>query len=58
MTLSRSSARTEAANSPLRMYGSREAKGGIDLANAVLNTLENKKSNFKVLYDDEPVNKG
>ena len=27
-------------------------KGGIDLANAVLNTLENKKSNFKVLYDD------
>ena len=28
-------------------------KGGIELCNAVLNTLENKKSNFKVLYDDE-----
>ena len=27
-------------------------KGGIDLANAVLNTLEHKKSNFNVLYDD------
>lgn len=27
-------------------------EGGIDLANKVLETLENKKSNFKVLYDD------
>ena len=27
--------------------------GGIDLANAVLDTLDNKKSDFKVLYDDE-----
>ena len=27
-------------------------KGGIDLANKVLETLENKKSNFKLLYDD------
>lgn len=28
-------------------------EGGIELANAVLNTLENKKSDFKVLYKDE-----
>lgn len=28
-------------------------EGGIDLANAVLNTLETKKSNFKVLYEDD-----
>lgn len=28
-------------------------KGGIDLANAVLNTLENKKSAFKLLYDND-----
>ncbi len=28
-------------------------EGGIDLANAVLNTLETKESNFKVLYEDE-----
>ena len=27
-------------------------EGGIDLANRVLYTLENKESNFKVLYDD------
>lgn len=27
-------------------------EGGIELANAVLNTLENKKSNFKPLYED------
>lgn len=27
-------------------------EGGIELANAVLSTLENKKSNFKLLYDD------
>jgi formate--tetrahydrofolate ligase len=27
-------------------------EGGIELANAVLNTLETKESNFKVLYDD------
>lgn len=27
-------------------------EGGIDLANKVLETLENKESNFKVLYDD------
>ena len=27
-------------------------EGGIELANAVLNTLENKESHFKVLYDD------
>ncbi len=27
-------------------------EGGIDLANAVLNTLETKVSNFKVLYED------
>ncbi len=27
-------------------------EGGIELANAVLNTLENKESNFKVLYED------
>ncbi len=27
-------------------------EGGIDLANAVLNTLENKKSNYKPLYED------
>ena len=27
-------------------------EGGIALAEKVLNTLENKKSNFKVLYDD------
>ncbi len=28
-------------------------EGGIDLANAVLNTLETKESNFKVLYEDD-----
>ena len=28
-------------------------EGGIELANAVLNTLENRKSDFKVLYKDE-----
>ncbi|MBO5390112.1 MAG: formate--tetrahydrofolate ligase [Lachnospiraceae bacterium] len=28
-------------------------EGGIDLANAVLNTLETKESNFKVLYKDD-----
>ena len=28
-------------------------EGGIELANAVLNTLETKKSNFKVLYEDD-----
>ncbi|SER54020.1 formate--tetrahydrofolate ligase [Lachnobacterium bovis] len=28
-------------------------EGGINLANKVLNTLENKESNFEVLYDDE-----
>lgn len=28
-------------------------EGGIELANKVLDTLENKKSNFKVLYPDE-----
>ena len=28
-------------------------EGGIDLANAVLNTLETKESNFKLLYEDE-----
>ncbi len=28
-------------------------EGGIELANAVLNTLETKESNFKVLYEDE-----
>ncbi|MGN0436244.1 MAG: formate--tetrahydrofolate ligase [Wujia sp.] len=28
-------------------------EGGIDLAKAVLNTLETKESNFKVLYEDE-----
>ena len=28
-------------------------EGGMELANMVLNTLENKESNFKVLYDDE-----
>ena len=27
-------------------------EGGIDLANKVLDTIENKESNFKVLYDD------
>ena len=27
-------------------------EGGIDLANKVLETIENKESNFKVLYDD------
>lgn len=27
-------------------------EGGIELANAVLSTLENKKSNFKLLYED------
>ena len=27
-------------------------KGGIDLANKVLDTIEHKESNFKVLYDD------
>lgn len=27
-------------------------EGGIELANAVLDTLENKKSDFKLLYDD------
>ena len=27
-------------------------EGGIELANRVLYTLENKESNFKVLYDD------
>ncbi len=27
-------------------------EGGIDLANAVIHTLENKKSNFKLLYED------
>ena len=28
-------------------------EGGIELANMVLNTLENKKSNFHVIYEDE-----
>lgn len=28
-------------------------EGGIELANAVLNTLETKESNFKVLYEDD-----
>ncbi len=28
-------------------------EGGIDLANCILDTLENKKSDFKVLYEDE-----
>lgn len=28
-------------------------EGGIELANAVLNTLENKESNFHVLYDEK-----
>lgn len=28
-------------------------EGGIELANAVLHTLENKKSNFKLLYEDD-----
>ena len=28
-------------------------QGGVELANKVLNTLENKESNFKVLYPDE-----
>ncbi len=28
-------------------------EGGIDLANAVLNTLDTKESNFKVLYEDD-----
>lgn len=28
-------------------------EGGIELANTVLNTLENKKSEFKVLYEDD-----
>lgn len=28
-------------------------QGGVELANAVLNTLDNKKSNFKPLYSDE-----
>ena len=28
-------------------------EGGIELANKVISTLENKKSNFKVLYEDE-----
>ncbi len=28
-------------------------EGGIELANAVLNTFETKESNFKVLYEDE-----
>lgn len=27
-------------------------EGGIELANAVLNTIENKESNFKLLYED------
>lgn len=29
-------------------------EGGIDLANKVLETIEHKESNFKVLYDDSP----
>lgn len=28
-------------------------EGGIELANAVIHTLENKKSNFKLLYEDD-----
>ena len=28
-------------------------EGGIELANCILDTLENKKSEFKVLYEDE-----
>ena len=28
-------------------------EGGIELANCILNTLENKKSDFRVLYEDE-----
>ena len=28
-------------------------EGGVDLANAVLNTLETKKSEFKFLYEDD-----
>nr|WP_330374345.1 formate--tetrahydrofolate ligase [Lachnobacterium bovis] len=34
-------------------FGKKGGEGGINLANKVLNTLENKESNFEVLYDDE-----
>ena len=41
----------EAVNLHSQRYG-RRWRGGIDLANKVLETIEHKESNFKVLYDD------
>lgn len=38
---------------PWPKYGEHGGQGGVELANKVLNILENKESNFKVLYPDE-----
>ena len=47
-----SSVRKEAANLHSAEVWEKGGEGGIDLANKVLETIEHKESNFKVLYDD------
>lgn len=37
---------------PFQKYGKKGGKGGIALAEKVLDTLENKESHFEVLYEN------
>ena len=52
MNLSAGSAKKEAVNLLCPKYGKKVEKGGIALAEKVLDTLENKKSDFELLYED------
>lgn len=51
MNILRNSVKTEDAEFALAQVWEKGGKGGIDLANKVLETLENKESKFKPLYD-------